>query len=1780
MLIVVLGILALLTVMAVSFVFATRLSLRASEAYMRTVTATDIAEAGAAAAIYTLRADKMFRTGDPENPHITPTQTYDSLQDIWRQRFSAPVVLQYQYAATEPTFDLSAGALPITVTNTSPYDTSPYRQDATANVIAIDTANNRLYIDSVSTALWKYTDAANRDTITVWQDATRTFSAPLAAAPAKPDEVDLDGDGTNDAIWHNYYDETGVLIGRYAVLIQDESSKLNINVSGNLASINASSKDYTTYTPSWNEGWSTFETSLTHGLNTTAGNARNIVLYRNGRPSSGASRPFARITYADVPGEDTLAIGQTITNTTNSEIGKLQFFDATANVLYVGIYDKNPPNEQFPWLWANGQSVQNGLGFTATISSVQKAPSNRIFVGGQGNLRSEESSPQANTFDDDDDDRNRVLYRYDGIDNDGDRTTDEWDEGVNEPEEFRPLVPIRLRPEVGAGFSPLEYDGIDNDGDGTVDETNEADDQPILTLEQLTDSQGVAIPDPDSNTTFLTETISTNFDGATNRNIERRHLMSALSHDRNLTKDGEVRTNPNFATPEQLVKAVQKAFPLESRGDTNSYERADLRNMQVAANIYDYRDRNHSQHQVVDAAGNIFAGVETIRINEVMVRPATATYEAETELPDANGYWSAGSNPVGQGAGSPRGTEGYLNNPGLTGNPVREMSDEFTFTLPNPPFTSTGGPNGDGTYPFKLRMRVRSYDQAGSTANYNLGFLVYINDPSETGVPVGIGTTISSFFGTSVFPPRWATHNRGTGVNNWYIEEAIVWLNSGSNSIHITKPAVNPGEPQDTVEVDWFYFTQEPDCEWLELVNLGNQTVNVNGWKLVSEYVKDQDESAVVSYYKERYELTLDVPEPPGMSAFGIPPVDSTTNPYLDAPQGSPKFVVFAIDRLAPDYGNPTFGEDVVGYAGAGATNGIDYLGTFVGGIWKDIQSLAAVQMVYQLSTISNIYTGWIDFFGNEPFNDPSDDTIPTIDARGTPADSNDDVNLKVDIARVSLYDSAGNLVDSVTYDRGNVAPFCGLQREYPSSPGDRLDTSNNFKMRSYLADQTTPSDDYNVLADGAYDDWKPQDGEEGSSTPARANFNLTSSHYALIKYAPTDKNGSPVNEDSLIVGTTITNTSKNPSQTATIEYVNTDGNADYMLVSASGSNRPATWQAGDDIRTGTFSSRIRFIDAGAAMFDIDESDPNLDFKLSNGKVKNRFISSPGELGFLPYFNEYVAAIRYSDSAFDSGLTVGDVITNTSTSPQETATILAVDTNENYLVLRGIGVTDFVANWYPGQVIQESGTLFDTKILYLKPEHSLMGDEIEYYAVIEYDDPADPDTDVNLAVGDTITNTTITPNETALVTAIDTDGDGGAMIVRGFPPDNSPGSAPDAPPSQWRIGDTISNGGSPGFSGTIRSAQSIEKTADTRGLADYFTTSFIDLEAAAGTATGTSADPATDWAQTATNWPNPFDPATYETTANGASFSIQWGGNAGVQNGSYDLYVVAESSAMLDIQPRDASGNPLGSNLTNAVPTVEPYAIGAATYLIGAIYYGPVTIADGTLTLNITNKGPAGLTARFLRAVLTPAPQTFGRINVNTASERTLRALRQLQPNNFSYVTNQYPYVTVVTYNNDSSETYLAQGQTITNSTIDDNAVLVGVDTANDKLWLLSSSPIQWGAEDNIDNGIDDGSATPPKFQSQVSSFTPPALGTIPLSVVQARNMAAFQSIGDIYQTSQIDPGFNETVFKNISNLVTTRSDIYNIIVYGQSVNDADNDGIVSSGEILATKKLEVLYQR
>ncbi len=113
-----------------------------------------------------------------------------------------------------------------------------------------------------------------------WDDTDEAWS--LTFRPGNADAVDLDGlpgatpdASPHDARWMYVRDARGALMGRYAVLVEDEAGKINVNVASALSP------------RSQNQGVDSFELLLTDGveagLPVSLAFGRNLLRYRYGR---------------------------------------------------------------------------------------------------------------------------------------------------------------------------------------------------------------------------------------------------------------------------------------------------------------------------------------------------------------------------------------------------------------------------------------------------------------------------------------------------------------------------------------------------------------------------------------------------------------------------------------------------------------------------------------------------------------------------------------------------------------------------------------------------------------------------------------------------------------------------------------------------------------------------------------------------------------------------------------------------------------------------------------------------------------------------------------------------------------------------------------------------------------------------------------------------------------------------------------------------------------------------------------------------------------------------------------------------------------------------------------------------------------------------------------------------------------------------------------------------------------------------------------------------------
>jgi len=111
-----------------------------------------------------------------------------------------------------------------------------------------------------------------------WDDETEIWRTSFL--PSKnniKNSTDIDGlnDELNDGRWIYIHDSNGAIIGRYAVLIEDENSKINVNAASAIS------------TKMQNQGIGTFETLLTdgkkRGLPISLKDAKKIMRFRYGR---------------------------------------------------------------------------------------------------------------------------------------------------------------------------------------------------------------------------------------------------------------------------------------------------------------------------------------------------------------------------------------------------------------------------------------------------------------------------------------------------------------------------------------------------------------------------------------------------------------------------------------------------------------------------------------------------------------------------------------------------------------------------------------------------------------------------------------------------------------------------------------------------------------------------------------------------------------------------------------------------------------------------------------------------------------------------------------------------------------------------------------------------------------------------------------------------------------------------------------------------------------------------------------------------------------------------------------------------------------------------------------------------------------------------------------------------------------------------------------------------------------------------------------------------------
>ena len=435
-------------------------------------------------------------------------------------------------------------------------------------------------------------------------------------------DITTNGTGGQESKWIYMRDEDGNIIGRYAVLVIDESSKININTAGNVEA---------------QQGWSPFEVSL----------------------------------------KDFLTAG--------------------------------------------------GWNLGSMPSPQQQTAANRIVYYRHGSP-DDGITPKEAGEENEDDDGDSLILRYDGIDNDADGDTDEIDEGIDEPDEF-------------VSWNPYYYGGVNYD-------------TPYMTVEEIKMVDNIG------------DTIFNNINP----------YITVYSSDLNTTDSGFLRLNINLVRDAMALYQV-----MEDAGITNNPA-------QLAVNIIDYADTDNvpTYLEIYDGTDTtIVRGVEGIRINEVMVKPAYQ-YEAEDIFDGTNaGGWKEDADT-------------YIYLYGKDDDTDTGVTELVEIDLPR-----------SGYY----RLRVMSYDD-----DFNRSFGVYIYD--EAG-------------GEAVLQDTAGLHNTG----RWFLDDLGVVKDKNGDAKELSgtvKIKLVGSDNSDTKMCDFIQLSQEPDCEYVELVNISSQDIDIGGWTLTT----------------------------------------------------------------------------------------------------------------------------------------------------------------------------------------------------------------------------------------------------------------------------------------------------------------------------------------------------------------------------------------------------------------------------------------------------------------------------------------------------------------------------------------------------------------------------------------------------------------------------------------------------------------------------------------------------------------------------------------------------------------------------------------------------------------------------------------------------------------------------------------------------------------------------------------------------------------------------------
>ncbi|MBI5091242.1 MAG: hypothetical protein HZB26_02230 [Candidatus Hydrogenedentes bacterium] len=387
----------------------------------------------------------------------------------------------------------------------------------------------------------------------------------------------------------------------------------------------------------------------------------------------------------------------------------------------------------------------------------------------------------------------------------------------------------------------------------------------------------------------------------------------------------------------------------------------------------------------------------------------------------------------------------------------------------------------------------------------------------------------------------------------------------------------------------------------------------------------------------------------------------------------------------------------------------------------------------------------------------------------------------------------------------------------------------------------------------------------------------------------------------------------------------------------------------------------------------------------------------------------------------------------------------------------------------------------------------------------------------------------------------------------------------------------------------------------------------------------------------------PISPA-----GNGAEVSFTWTGDSGLENGDYDAYVatlddlsllgVADATLPTDANSRnyltpfgrdfvalansivtkdmhfdlelmtdkngdrvagipiDASGNLVPERDVNGVAIPGRYVgsdesfgmvTGATPDTDGLIHYGPVRVDNNTLKLNLRNWSKRGQLARFSRVILTPHNRTPGRVNINTAETRQVAV--GTNANNFFNALTGVPGALVVVnpvtgvnqwaWDDPTARTsviaapqpLLSRVQSITYQDLGGQnpaAAHKGRPEWFDGRYYRDPSDLVGWAEPGI-------AAYPTTLVTLAPAPPSPLPNNVPVQI-------ADQGVWNGMRFDEM-----QLRFGRMANLITTRSDVFEIIVTAQSGflsnTDTNGDGRIDYRNdfvVTAEKKVRTIYER